>query len=66
MKQLNHSPEAAAAVLGVSLKIAHERIAWLRNRMVRTRPVAFRQPLSPSGVAREHSRVETRILSSPN
>jgi hypothetical protein len=39
MKQLNHSPEAAAAILGVSLRIAHERIAWLRKRVNLTQPV---------------------------
>ncbi len=32
MKQLNHSPEAAAAVLGVSLKVAYERIARVRQQ----------------------------------
>jgi len=41
MKLLNHSPEAAAAVLGVSLKIAHERIAWLRKQGARRIPNAF-------------------------
>jgi len=41
MKQLNHSPEAAAAVLGVSLRIAHERIAWLRKQGARRIPDAF-------------------------
>jgi hypothetical protein len=41
MKQLNHSPEAAAAVLGVSLKVAHERIAWMRKQGARRIPNAF-------------------------
>ena len=40
MKQLNHSPEAAAAVLGLSLKVAHERIAWLRKQGARRIPNA--------------------------
>jgi len=41
MKHLNHSPEAAAAVLGASLKVAHERIAWLRKQGSRRIPNAF-------------------------
>jgi len=32
MKQLNHSPEAAAAVLGLSLDLAQERLAAIRMR----------------------------------
>ena len=31
MKQLNHSPEAAAAVLGIPLQQVSSRIAWLRR-----------------------------------
>jgi len=52
MKQLNHSPEAAAAVLGVSLKVAHERIAWLRQQGTRRSPVYVAPTTAPSGYVR--------------
>lgn len=41
MAPLHHSPETAAAVLGASLKLAHERIAWLRKQGARRIPSAF-------------------------
>lgn len=46
MKQRNHSPEAAAAMLGLSLQKAYERMAIIRRRDPRY-PIDFRLVLPP-------------------